>query len=381
MTPRSVPEPVASPGFDRRAFLLRSAGTLAVSALMGPPRDLSRLLQGRERELRLHANENPLGPAPSVLSAMRDAVQLANRYGAREALVEPETLEAQIASREGVEPSQVVLMHGSTEVLTTAAAAWGAGGVSSLAPSYPTLLAYAGRLGHRLSFVRPSTGVSLELDALRADPATPRASLVYLCNPDNPTGRVHHADAVVALQASLAASAVLVVDEAYFEYAEGTAGYRSMVELVRAGRRVVVARTFSKFHGLAGMRLGYAIAPTDLARTLRARHAGPPNVVGVVGARVALDDRGFANTVRRDVSDARTAFRTEMEAARLPVSMGPTNFAMVRLGERLGVVNAALRQESIRVWSEPWPGWMRMSFGTAEETARAAAVIRRAVAG
>src|SRR2546425_9913099 len=238
-----------------------AAGSIRTPA-RGPTTDTVRPGQ----TIRLNRNENPYGPSSSVVAAMRDgALSAACRYPD----VEVEGLRRTIARFHGVPMEHVVLGCGSAEILRMAIDAF-AGPRKTLVAALPTfdlIGAYAQRAGAEMVAVPLRRDYSHDLDGMRArtDAAT---GLVYICNPNNPTGSLTRRHELEAVLRELPATTHVLIDEAYHDYVGESSEHVSFIDRPLDDRRVMVTRSFSKIHGLAGLRIGYAIAAPDTARAL-----------------------------------------------------------------------------------------------------------------
>jgi histidinol-phosphate aminotransferase len=326
----------------------------------------------------LESNENPNGPGLGTLNAIRDALSLSNRYPYDEA----DALTSAIAREHRVEASQVLLGCGSAEILRMAMQAFTSRSRHLVAGS-PTFEApgrYANAFGVLIRPVRVDAGLKLDLAAMET--SAPRAGLVYLCNPNNPTATVLSARAITGFVDRLARvspQTAVLVDEAYHEYVDDPS-YGTSIPTAIARRNVVVCRTFSKVHGLAGLRCGYAIAQGEtIAQLARFKLESSVNQLAIAAARAALGDR---DRVERE----RTLNRTVRESTRqlfasLGLSVGPseTNFVLVDLGRDSRAFRDACRRAGVAV-GRPFPpldNYTRISIGTADEMQRAGAVFKR----
>lgn len=327
--------------------------------------------------IRLHSNENPLGPSPAARRAMQEAFDRSCRYPY---IAYPE-LEEAIAEREGVTPDHVVLGAGSHEVLRMTAMAYGLedGEIVTGHPTYEGLENYAATIGAAVARVPLGDDLQLDLEAIEGR-VTPATGLVYLCNPNNPTGSLLPSGAVRSFCQAVAARATVLVDEAYHELVEAP-GYASMVPLVKAGENVIVSRTFSKVHGLAGLRVGYGLAPPPIARRLREFRTGASvNVLGVAAALASHRDEAFLRASRRANAAARDYTVRVLEQAGHRCLTSHTNFVFFHLGSDpgsdAGTFRRRMRERGVLV-GRPFPpltDWCRLSLGTLDEMKRFAAV-------
>ena len=279
-----------SPRVSRRGFALSLGAALGATAVR--PRTSSAAPPGPAAAavIDLSSNENPYGPSAAALEAMTRSQAVAARY--------PDTAEEQtteaIARLHRVGPDRVVLGCGSSEILRLCDAAFLGPGRTVVAaePTFEAVLHYA-----KVTKAEPVT-VPLTPDFRHDLPAMARAcdaraGLVYVCNPNNPTGTIVTGEELLAFLAQVPPATTVVVDEAYHHFVEAPA-YRSAAEMIERFPNVVVARTFSKIYGMAGMRLGYAVASKANAEALRA-HASWSNANAAVlaAAQASLAEEGL----------------------------------------------------------------------------------------
>jgi len=384
---------------SRRAFV-RSVGASGLGALALP------VLIGRGREalaaapdpktthpaapaiapapggaIRLDSNENPHGPAPAALDAMRTAFGEANRYPDDAA----SDLRKAVAERHGVSVENVAIGCGSTEILRAAAFAFtspGAGLVTA-APSFESVARFSDTAGAKVEAVPVTDTLQLDLDAMAAKSSG--AGLVYLCNPNNPTAAIRSAAEVSAFVARLSKEApatTILVDEAYFDFVTDAA-YGTAIPLAIANPRVVVARTFSKIFGLAGMRVGYGVAHPDTIRAMR-RHVlfDSVNGLGAAAAIASLQVKDLVESGRRLNIEAREIATRFFEGNGYRAFPSQANFMMVDVKRDSRAFRDACRTRGVAV-GRPFPpltNYARISIGTADEMRRACDVFRQVLA-
>jgi histidinol-phosphate aminotransferase len=316
-------------------------------------------------------NENPYGPPESVLTAMTGAFKYANRYGYPDGGI----VQA-IAALHGVKPENVLLGAGSTEILDIADSAFLQDGkkVIGVEPTFSTVYEFA--TGLKASAIR----LPLLADHRQDIPAMIKAAkenykevgFVYLCNPNNPTGVVVTKQEIKQLLDGIPQDMPVLIDEAYHHFVEDP-NYATSVPYVLEGRPVIVARTFSKIVGLAGMRLGYAVAPRALIMRMRPHSSGMSvNAVVKWGGAAALKDTAAQEQVRRDTLRLRKKTTAELESLSFSVIPSETNFFMVNIRRQVGPVIEEFRKRGILV-GRPFPPMlehMRVSVGTADEMNR-----------
>ena len=229
-------------------------------------------------------NENPYGPSPAARSAISQAIADGCRYPSDEEIA---ALAAALAAREDVGANHIVIGTGSGELLRALGLLYGRDGGEIIAahPTYGELTSYAQHWGAAMKFVPVDAHLRHDLPAMHAA-LSAHTRAMYLCNPNNPTGTALPAAHIREFVRSLPPTAVAIVDEAYLDFA-AAGETASVAGLVPEGARVVVLRTFSKIHGMAGLRCGYAIAPPDIAAQLAAACMTTPNIFAVRAARAS----------------------------------------------------------------------------------------------
>jgi histidinol-phosphate aminotransferase len=344
----------------------------------------SSAVQGRALDpIELGSNENPNGPGPATLTAIRDAMRLANHYPYTEA----GTLTSAVARAHGVQPGQVVLGCGSTEILRMAMQAFSSRARPLVSPS-PTF-EIPGE--YALAFSVPLAGIRLVDETLKmnlpaVEMASDRAGVVYLCNPANPTGTIASAAAIAGLVGRLSRSSpqtAIVIDEAYHDYADDPS-YQTAVPLATMHRNVIVSRTFSKIHGMAGLRCGYAIAhPETVGALARFKLPTGVNQLAIAGARAALADRDRVERERTINRETREYTRRMFEALGYRVTPSETNFVLVDLRRDAQPFREGCRRAGVLVGRgfPPLNSYVRISIGTMDEMQRAGAVFKKVLAG
>lgn len=326
----------------------------------------------------LARNENPYGPSPAAIRAIADSAGdgcwYANRGEAR--------LRAMLAERFALPDDHVLLGAGSTEVLNCATMAFGRSG-HILAPDlfFDAPVAYAQR--HGAAVVRVPLAADMQIDlAAMAAAITPETRLVHLCNPNNPTGLLLEPAALGRFAAALPPSVTLLVDEAYNELTDRP-GETSLVPLVKAGGNVIVARTFSKIHGLAGLRIGYVLARPDIIARLKpwGMSVGG-NTAGLAAAAATLDDRPFLAMSKARIVEARAMIVDAATRAGLRTLPSATNFVFVNVPDA-EAVRARLEDRGIIIRPPygHYTTWSRVSAGRLEDVARYAAALPAVVGG
>ena len=379
----------AEPPFSRRGFVrLLAVGSVFAPAALArgmearfDPERLRPLPGGAPPLVRLDSNENPRGPSRAALGAIGDATALAHRYP-DDAAAE---LRALVARQHGVTAEEICLGCGSTDVLRAAVQAYTSPSralVTAL-PTYEAAAAEAKRVGAAVREVAVGGDLRLDLDAMRR--AAAGAGLVYLCNPNNPTSTVHGRAAVQEFVGGVlrdSPGCAIVIDEAYHEYVADPS-YATAIPLALSHPGVIVARTFSKVHGLAGLRVGYGVGH---ARTVAA--VAPwtldigVNGLGAAAGLASLGGKGAAAhlaTEQRLNADAREmAMRFFTDAGYTPAD-SQANFVMVDLRRDVRAFRQACREQGVSIGRlfPPLLTHARVSIGTKDEMRQAIDVFRR----
>jgi len=311
-------------------------------------------------------NENPYGPSPAARRAVSAAIADGCRYPSDAECTE---LVAALARLEGVGTEHIVTGTGSGELLCALGLLCGRDGgeIIAAAPTYLELPSYAAARGAKLTFVPVDAQLRHDLPAIAAAVST-RTRGIYLCNPNNPTGTALPAAQIRAFVGSLPSTVLTIVDEAYMDFVTAD-GVASVTDLVGGEQRVVVLRTFSKIHGMAGLRCGYAIARPDVAAELAAARMTTPNVFAVRAARASLGDRAFLADCRGRVLASRTRITAELTRLKLRYADPQGNFVFFDTGMPLTRFTALMRERNILVGRQfdPYVNWCRITIGTEPE--------------
>ena len=326
--------------------------------------------------IRLGANENPTGLGPAARAAFASAVDEANRYPGRvyQTLMEALTAKHQISA------SSIYLTPGSGELLRSATLAFTgpSRALVTAAPTFeaPTRTAFA--TGAEVRAVPVTAEGRLDLEAMLAK--APGAGLIYVCNPNNPTGGTVTGAALTAFVARLktvAPEARVLVDEAYFEYADEP-GYATLIPLAVSDPRVIVTRTFSKVFGMAGLRVGYAVGQPSTLGDLDAHGIdGTMSSASMAAAAAAFSDTDHIASERARNQAVRRFTREKFEAAGYRVLPSAANFVMIDIQRDAGSFGWQCRQQRIAV-SRPFPpltNYLRLTIGTQAEMDEAVPVI------
>ncbi len=338
-----------------------------------PHRSLRRLFGPAPGVAWLTYNENPYGPSPRAIQAMADAASKGCYY-ADDA---NDRLRAMVAERVGLTPDHAVIGNGSQEVLSAAALEWSRHGpivIPELMFDEP--LQVAKRHGAEFIRVPLRSDMGVDLDAMAAAAVASKASMVYLCNPNNPTAMLVDSDALRQLSARLPAQMTLLVDEAYNELTDRPRE-NSVIDLVAAGRNVIVSRTFSKIYGLAGLRIGYILStPTNAERVNSNIMTIDLGTSTLAAAIASLNDQAFMTFSKNRILEGRQIILDATHRLGLETLPTQANFVFVKVPDAdLLKQRMAERGIIIRGAYGKWNQWSRVSTGKIEDVRRYAAAL------
>jgi histidinol-phosphate aminotransferase len=324
---------------------------------------------GIKDPVKLASNENPLGPSPKAVEAMQTAIGNLHRYpdGSGHCLVN------KLAKKLNVAPSQIVLGNGSDDVIGMLTRVYLSPGDEAVMtdPSFLMYEIYVKTVNAVPVFV-PLADLSLNLSAI-ADAVTDKTRMIFITNPNNPTGSFIKTKEFEKFMEKLPPEIVVVLDEAYIEFARSPECLNGLFQIAEE-RPIAVLRTFSKAYGLAGIRIGYGVMPSEMAAMCnRVREPFNTNLLAQTGATAALDDEAFLNKTR-------TLIHTELEILQnrlkeMGIVSFPTqaNFFLIDVKQNAGDVFEKMLRQGVIVRSMEsygYPEYIRISIGTHEENAR-----------
>lgn len=329
--------------------------------------------------IKLASNESPLGPSPGALAAAQEALLQVARYP------EEYNLKAALAEHHGIDPQEITLGHGSSELFVHLA-------TLLLGPQrnaiysryafeiYPIVVKAAGALGREVAALGPHASMPFGHDlAAMLEAVDEDTAVVFVANPNNPTGTHLEHDELADFLERMPRHVVVVLDEAYVEYMGG--GFaRASLQLVRRFPNVVLTRTFSKIHGLAGLRVGYAISGTDVADLLnRVRlpfNVGRPSLAAAVAS---LQDTAHLEQAYAVNEEGRRFLVSSLQEMGLAVLPAAANFVTVALDNAQAIYEALLTHGIIvrPLKSYGLPGYLRITIGLPHENQRFVAALKR----
>ena len=355
------PAPYREYGMNRRSAL-RSA-LIGAAGLALSPITLSQI-DIPVGQIRLVFNENPYGPSPKALEAVAKILPKTAYYpGAIE-----QDLPALFVERHRLNPDQVFLASGSNEGLQAAMMAFGKQGkVISPSLTYSDHLAYAERLGIAVERIPLREDMSIDLDAM-ARAVDDTVGLVYLCNPNNPTGMAIDGDELRAFCRELSPRVPILIDEAYNELTDKP-DYTSMIDLVREGANVLITRTFSKIFGMAGLRVGYGMGHPDMVKVIKDHVMAWPNGVGLYAAYHSYLDDAFIDFSRQKILQGRAMVNATFRRHGIEPLPSQTNFVYADIGRNASEFKKEMAANNviIRGAYDGYANYSRVSMGRIEE--------------
>jgi histidinol-phosphate aminotransferase len=325
--------------------------------------------------IKLASNENPLGPSSKALHAMRAALENAHLYPDGSGFY----LRKAIATKLNVSPENVILGNGSNEVIEFLGHAFLNPGDHVITCQYAFIVykLLATAFGVR-TIEMPSPDYRQDLDAI-LNAINSKTRLIFIPNPNNPTGTLISQHAIDSFISRVPDRLVVVFDEAYFEFLDNPP---DTLRFIRDGRNIVVLRTFSKIHGLAGLRIGYAIAPSEITEVLhKTRQPFNVNSIAQAGAIAALDDDAHLRDTKRVIDEGRAYLQEQFAEMQISFVPAAANFLMVNVGDGCAVFQKLLQRKIIvrPLNGYGLPEWVRISVGTMEENEKVIAALREVI--
>ena len=354
---------------SRRDWLRASMG---IGGLILTP---STLLTAQEKQnfqprklesiVRLSSNENPYGPSKRVQDRIKNSFVHACRYP----YAYSDDLAVQLAKKHGVAPESIIVTGGSTEGLKVAGITFAANGgeIISGQPTFLAMMNYAKQWGATVNWVPVGEDKGYDLDAIEKQ-ISAKTKMVFLCNPNNPTGTLVPAQKLVDFCDVASKKTIVFSDEAYYDFIE-TPNYPSMVEAVKRGDNVIVSKTFSKVYGMAGLRVGYLIAKPEIANKIRQNLVAMSNVLAVEAAKEALQDEAFYKFSLAKNKEAKERIYKLLDHLKLDYVKSHTNFIFFHSKRDIRELGPQMLEKGVRI-GRPFPpfyDWCRISTGTLEE--------------
>ena len=326
-----------------------------------------------EGPLRLASNENPYGMAPSARQAIMDMWKEHAWYNAAAV----PTLRSVYAKHVGVPEDHVLVTAGSGDVLSIVALAYAMHGGEVLTPwpTYEGLPRYAESMGATVHKVPLNGDLAHDLAAMDRRHVN-SVDLVFVCNPNNPTGTLTDGAKLRDFVTTASKKSVVLVDEAYHDFVTAPE-YTSMIDLVTKGENVIISRTASKIHGLAGLRTGFAIGRPDIIARLQPCVTSFPGVFGARAAVASIQDTAYQTMCRDRNAEGRAIMAEAIKKMGRRMTTSHTNFVFFDTGMPVEQVQAAMKTKGFLIGRAfpPYTTWARISIGTPDEMRRVAAAL------
>jgi histidinol-phosphate aminotransferase len=274
-----------------------------------------------------------------------------------------------IAEKHGLTRDHVVLTGGSSEGLHITGLTYGVHGgeIISAHPTFQALMSYAENFGAFINRVPLTEDFQHDLDEMERRVSN-NTRLIFLCNPNNPTGTLLPADQITDFCHRVSKQTLIFSDEAYYDYIE-LSDYPSMVDLVKEGQNIIVSRTFSKVYGLAGLRIGYLLARPDIAQRLNKSVAAGTNVLAIHAALTAMEDQPFYQFCLEQNRLAKKHIYSVLDDLKLTYQRSQTNFVFFQSGQDITELVGKMNDKGVRVGRPfpPYTDWCRISTGKIDE--------------
>lgn len=335
----------------------------------GKPIDEVKRELGLDDIIKLASNENPLGPSPLAVQAIRQMVDQLHLYPDSNCYY----LKEKIASINNIQSTGVLIGNGSDELLKLIAESF-LNKDDEIIYGQPSFSEYefTARIMGAACTPVPLKDFTYDLDAMLAA-ITPKTKLLYICNPNNPTGTTVNGSQIAEFMQKVPDNVLVIFDEAYHEYAEDDE-FTSGLKYVQEGRNVIVLRTFSKIYGLAALRIGYGLTTPELADAIeRVREPFNVNSVAQVGALAALEDSPHVNGSRQLNSEGKAYLYDQFEKLGLKYVPTEANFIFVNVNKNCQEVFKALLKVGVIVRTGDifgYPEFIRVTVGTPEQNER-----------
>ncbi|MHB1023581.1 MAG: pyridoxal phosphate-dependent aminotransferase [Acidobacteriaceae bacterium] len=313
----------------------------------------------------INANENPLGPSPAARKAVAEMANMGGRYDFGATVKLGEAINREF----GLKPGYLAIYAGSSEPLQFGTMAFTSPEKSLLIanPSYEAAPRAAADVGAKVHYVPLKADYTHDLKAMVA--TDPHAGMIYICNPNNPTGTVTKREDIVWALNNKPKGTILMVDEAYIHLSDA----EPVIDLAAEGKDIVVLRTFSKIYGMAGLRCGFVVGRPDLLEKMRVYGMNPMPITGAAAARVSIMDKELVPTRKKIIADIRNdTFEWLAKNHYEFTSTSQSNCFMVNCHRPGKEVFAAMAKKGVyigRTWPV-WPNWVRVTVGSPEDMAK-----------
>ena len=315
--------------------------------------------------IRAHYNENPYGPSRVAIQSIVESIDLANLYAD-----DPTDIVNLLSELNNVAPENIMVGSGSSEVLNVAGllAGMARGSVVCADPTYQALVRYAENAGAKIIRVPVNEDLGTDLDAMKR--AIRRdTKLVYLVNPNNPIPSIIEKNALREFVLEVSEKRIVYVDEAYHEFVDDP-DYATMMDLIAQGQKnLIVSRTSSKIHGLAGLRIGFGFAHPDLANQMTQRRTGRLNIIGLKAAHASYQDQDFQDFTIRKTRESLAVVEGMCEELGIRYIKSKGNFTFIETGIENDIFQARMEEHGILTGRAfpPFTRWARISMAKPDD--------------
>jgi len=367
-------------GLSLASGIINKLAARPVNTCYNYPRitDASVVLEGpKELKARLFANENPFGPSPKAKQAIQDAMAQSYQYP----FIFARELMQTIADAEGLLPDNLMLSAGSSEILLAAAILFTqkpGSNIISGDPSYEDLPSTAQEMNATWKKIPLTAEYKLDLDAMEKA-IDGNTSLVYICNPNNPTATVLDVEKLKSFVDRVSSRVTLFIDEAYIDYLDDPKA-NTMIGAIKTGKNIIVARTFSKLHGFAGLRVGYAFAQIDMIKKLSMYTTGFAGIsaTSLHAAMASYQDTEFLKGALQKTRASKNYLYEVLKKEGYEYVPSFTNFVIfpLKMDSRQFVTEMEKRGVGVRFWQFNKKEWCRVSIGRMDEMEAFAAAFK-----
>jgi histidinol-phosphate aminotransferase len=320
----------------------------------------------QQLKARLFANENPWGPSPAAKKAITDALATSYQY----AFVEEKELSKKVAAVEGVQEEQILMAAGSSPLLQAAAIHFSKNGgtILTCGPTYDDLLRKSKAFGANVVEVPLTSDYKYDLDAIEAK-IDSKTSLIYIVNPNNPTGTVLDAAKLKAFCTRVSAKVPIFIDEAYIDYLEDPKG-ATLIGNVIKGENIIVARTFSKLYGFAGLRVGYVAAQKSMIDILgKYSSEGAISAPTIAAAMASFKEQPYCGEIIKNTQASKAYLYSVLKAEGYDYIPSSTNFVMfpIKMDGKKFADEMMKRGVGLRYWKMNGKDYCRLSIGRMDE--------------